>query len=97
MVRDIIVLIWRKYCTKSVKRSKIITQQVKVIENPNIVDIKSFIIEPRKTSHKLFKTTGQAEMVYQIGSGNSFNNPFTERSKTKSENVLNEKNRKIPQ
>ena len=56
MVRDIIILIWRKNCTKSVKRSKIITQQVKVIENPNIVDIKSFIIEPPKTSHKLFKT-----------------------------------------
>ena len=81
MVRDIIVLIWRKYCTKSVKRSKIITQQVKVIENPNIVDIKSFIIEPRKTSHKLFKTTGQAEMVSQVGSGNSFKNRLQREAK----------------
>ena len=83
MVRDIIVLIWRKYCTKSVKRSKIITQQVKVIENPNIVDIKSFIIEPRKTSHKLFKTIGQAEMVSQIGSGNSFNSRLQREAKQK--------------
>ena len=83
MVRDIVVLIWRKYCTKSVKRSKIITQQVKVIENPNIVDIKSFIIEPRKTSHKLFKTTGQAEMVSQVGSGNSFNNRLQREAKQK--------------
>ena len=42
------------YSTKSVKKSKIITQAPKTFENPNIVD--SIIIEHPKTSHKLSKT-----------------------------------------
>ena len=42
--------------TKLIKRPKIITQQRKGIENPNIADIKSVIIEHPKTSHKLSKT-----------------------------------------
>ena len=37
------------------KLSKIITQQVKAIKIPNIVDIKSVIIEHPKTSDKLSK------------------------------------------
>ena len=37
------------------KLSKIITQQVKAIKIPNIVDIKSVIIEHPKTSYKLSK------------------------------------------
>ena len=40
-----------------------ITQQLKAIENPNNVDIKSIIIEHPKTSHKLSKTISQAEKV----------------------------------
>ena len=42
--------------TKSAKQLKIITQWLKAIENPNIVDIKSDVIEHPKTSHKLSKT-----------------------------------------
>ena len=38
------------------KKSKIITQQLKPIENPNIIDVKSVTIEYLKTLHKLFKT-----------------------------------------
>ena len=40
----------RKKCPKSVKQPTIITQQRKLFENPNIVDIKSVIIEHPKTS-----------------------------------------------
>ena len=47
--------------TKSVKQSKIITQQPETFEIPNIVDIKSFITELPKTSHKLSKTIRHAE------------------------------------
>ena len=43
--------------TKSVLKSKIITQQLNTFENSNIVDIKSVFIKPLKTSHKLSKTT----------------------------------------
>ena len=46
----------RKNTKLVVKRPKIITQQLKSIENPGIVDIKSVIIEHPKTSHKLSKT-----------------------------------------
>ena len=49
--------------TKSVKRSKIITQQLQAIESPSITDIKSVILEHPKTSHKLCKTIRQAEKV----------------------------------
>ena len=41
--------------TKLVKGSNIIIQQPQTIKNPNIVDIKSVIIEHPKTSHKLSK------------------------------------------
>ena len=47
--------------TKSVKQSKIITQQPETFEIPNIVDIKSFITELPKTSHKLSKAIRHAE------------------------------------
>ena len=47
-----------------VKSTKNITQQVKAIENPNIVDIKSVIIEHTNTSHKLSKTIRQAEKAF---------------------------------
>ena len=41
--------------TKSVKQSKIIAQRSKIFKNPNIVDIKSIIIEHLKTSHEFFE------------------------------------------
>ena len=53
--------------TKSVKQSKIMTQQPKAFERPIIVDIKSVIIEHPKTSHRVSNT----EKVSQVGS-NSF-------------------------
>ena len=40
----------RKKDIKSEKHSEIITQQAKSFEHPNIVDIKSVIIEHQKTS-----------------------------------------------
>ena len=46
-----------------------ITQQLKAIENLNIVDIKCNTIEHPKTSHKLSKTVRQAEKASQVGSG----------------------------
>ena len=58
--------------TKLVKRSKIISQQLKTFEHPNFVDIKSVTIKHPKTSHKFFKTIRQAEKVSQVGSGKSF-------------------------
>ena len=54
--------------TKSVKQSKIITYKPKTFENPNIVDIKSLVIEHPKTSHKLSKTKRQSEKVSEVGS-----------------------------
>ena len=53
----------RKKNIKSVKQSKIITQQPKTFKKPNIVDIKSVNIEHKKASHKLSKTVRQAEKV----------------------------------
>ena len=38
--------------TKSVNQSKIINYQPKTFQNPNVVGIKSIIIEHPKTSHK---------------------------------------------
>ena len=46
----------REKDTKSVKQLKIIIQQQKTFENPNIVDTKTVFIEHPKTSHKLSKT-----------------------------------------
>ena len=48
------------------KRSQRITQQPKSIENPNIIHIKSVILEQSKPSHKLHKAIRQAEKVPQV-------------------------------
>ena len=50
-------------CYLSIKQPKIITDQSKTFQNPNIVDIKSDIIEHPKASHKLFKIIGKVEKV----------------------------------
>ena len=55
----------KKEDTKSVKESKIMTQQPKTFENSSIFNIWSVIIEHPKTSHKLSKTIRQAEKVSQ--------------------------------
>ena len=60
-----------------VKRSKIITQKPKAIENPNIFDMKSVTIEYLKTSRKLSKTIRQAKKVFQAGgAGKNYNSPL---------------------
>ena len=58
----------RKKNTKSVKKSKIITQQPKTFENPNTVDIKLVIIEHPKALHNLSHNIRQAG---KVGSNNS--------------------------
>ena len=45
-------LIWKK-STKLLKKTKVITQQPKTVENPNSLDIKPVIIEHPKSSNKL--------------------------------------------
>ena len=65
--RILSTLFTEKKKKKLVKRSKVIAQQPKTIENPNTVDIKSSIIERLKTSRRLSKTIKQAEKVPQIG------------------------------
>ena len=71
----------RRKNIKSVKRSKIVTQQVKAIENPNIVDIKAVIIEHPKTSRKLSKTIRQAGNVSQEITDKSSNSPLDSETK----------------
>ena len=67
--------------TKQVKRSKIIIQQPKTLENPNIADIESVTIEHPKTSRKLSKTPRQAKKVSLEGSGKSSNIPLYSETK----------------
>ena len=57
--------------TKSVKQSKIITQQPKSFENPNIVDIRLVIIEHSNTFHKLSETIIQTDNIVQVSSNSS--------------------------
>ena len=64
----------RKKNAKSIKQSKIITQQLKTFENQNIVYIKSAIIEHPTALHKLSKIIRQAEKVSQVGSNRSLYN-----------------------
>ena len=52
--------------TKLVKQSKIITQQPKTFENPNIFYITSVKIEHSKTSHKLSNIVRQAEKLVKV-------------------------------
>ena len=59
-----------------VKRSKMISQQIKAMENPNIPDIKSVTVEHTNVSRKLSKTIKQTEKVSQAGSGKSYNSPL---------------------
>ena len=80
----------RKKNTKLVKKSKVITQELKTFEYPNIVDIKSVIIEHARTSRKLSKTIRQAEKLSNVGSNSSLYS-FTKKIK----NFMNEKDAKI--
>ena len=67
-----------------------IAQQSKTLKKPNIVDIKSAIIEHTKTTRKLTKPIRQTEKVSQIiGPGKNSNKPSY--SKTKKGEILSEK------
>ena len=47
------------------------------MENLNIFDTKSVIIEHPKTSRKLSKTISQAKKVFQVGgAGKNYNSPL---------------------
>ena len=81
--------------TKLLKRSKIISQQPRTFENPNIVDKKSFTIEHPKTSRKLSQTIKQSKRVSQVGSGKSSNSPSYNKTKKKSRIFFDQKNVKI--
>ena len=48
---------------KLVNGSNIISQQLKAIENPNIIDIKSVTMERPKTFHNLYKTIRQTKKI----------------------------------
>ena len=65
---------------KMIKRWKIIFQQPKTVENPNIVEIKSAVIEYVRMSQKLFKHIKEAKNV-------STDSPLC--SKTEKETFLN--------
>ena len=45
------------------KRSKIINQQLKTIDNPNIINTKTVTAEHPKTLHKLFKIAKQVNKL----------------------------------
>ena len=66
------------------KRSKIITQQPKSLESPNIIGIKSVTVEHPKTSHKLSKTIRQGKVA---DAGNNFASPLYCET-TNRENIL---------
>ena len=55
--------IWSKNPTKLLKRSKIVAQKLKAIENTNTVAVKSAVIEYSETSHKSSETERKVEKV----------------------------------
>ena len=61
---------------------------VKSYRKPNIVDIRSVIIEHPKTSQKLSNTLKHAKTVPHVGSGKSSNSLLYNKTK-KRENILN--------
>ena len=65
------------------KQSEMTIYQPATFENPDIVDIKSILIEYPKTSHKLSKTIGQA---INVGSNSSL------YSDTKNVKIFKQKN-----
>ena len=75
-------MLFEEKSTKLVKWSKITTQQLKTVENPNIVDIKLVVIEHPKTLHKLPKEIWQAGKVSQVNvAGKNFGSPLHSETK----------------
>ena len=73
------------------KRSKIITQQPRLIENSTIIDLKSITMEHPNTSHKLCKLIRQPK---KIASSKNSPNPLYGKSE-KGEKIFDETNAKI--
>ena len=64
------------------KKSKIIFQQPKTLENSNNNDIRSAIIKHPKTFHKLSKAIMQVEKDSQeSGTGKNYTNPLYDKKK----------------
>ena len=78
--------------TKPVKPSKTITQELKAIEHPNIVAIKSVTIEHPKTYPrlKMSQTIRQTEKVSQVPSARISNSSLYDETR-KIEKILNKK------
>ena len=77
------------------KRSEIITQQRKALENPSTIDIKAVTVEHPKCSRKLAKSIRHAEKVSQgSGADKNSNSPLYIKT-TISEKSLDDKNAKI--
>ena len=85
MLNNTINLIWKE--KKLVNRSKLITQQPKTFENPNIVYRESVTIEHQKTSCEFFKTVRQVEKAFQV-SGADKNSNSSLYSETKKQTFL---------
>ena len=80
----------KKKHPKSEKQLKIITQELKTIENPNTDDIKSVNIEHTKSFQILFKIIRQATNVSPVGSYGISNIHLYNEGK-KCDKFLNEK------
>ena len=75
-------MLFEEKSTKLVKWSKITTQQLKTVENPNIVDIKLVVIEHPKTLHKLPKEIWRAGKVSQVNvAGKNYGSPLHSETK----------------
>ena len=61
---------------KSVKQSKLITQQLKNIENPNIIDTKSSSYRTSKDFLQIIQYCKTDQKCFPIGSGKSSNSPL---------------------
>ena len=66
ILKNIISHIYTKKTQKIGETIKIITQQPNLIENSNVIELKSVTLEHPKTSHKLSKTIKQAKKFSEI-------------------------------
>ena len=86
----------KKKHQKSAKQSKIITQQLKAIENPNIDDIKSVNIEHPKSLQKLSKIIREVKNLLQMSSEKVSNIHLYNATKKNVKNFWTKKKVKIP-
>ena len=77
------------------KTIKINFQQPQTLEKPNIVDIKSAIIEYPKTFHKLSKAIMHAEKISQVSGASKNSSKSPSYNETKKYKIFGSKNAKI--